>query len=395
MNSKVKLVPLVIHQHKNSFIVEASHTEEFYEMSPASVDAILAIQDGMELAEIERSLTEKYPEEDIDILEFINNLIELELLNELDGQVLVDLSADRTDKKKDRKSAEWPNKLGRFLFRTPMIIIYFSSVFFWLWSFIKQPALIPDLHSMHMFGSMTVNVLIWASISLCLLAFHEFSHFLAARSYDVPAKYTFGHRMYFLVLETDISSVWKLQPKQRVIPYIAGMLNDSLMLSISIGLRMWYPSMPDIAYELLELAGLYLCVMLVFQLLVFLKTDMYYVIETISGTLNLKERTSQWLVALFKKNKVKEVPFIKFFSVIYVCGLAFSVWLFVNFAYPQFLHFLEHARDYLSYPVTDLYFWDGVLFLLINGAMLLLLFYSWMRQLREYVRSRLRVSTNK
>src|SRR5690606_12371564 len=103
------------------------------------------------------------------------------------------------------------------------------------------------------------------------------------------------HRLYFLVLETDISNVWRLQPKQRLIPYLAGMMNDFVMLSITLALRMFFPEMPDLLYEVLELSGLYLCIMLVFQTFVFMKTDLYYVIETISGTLNLKERTDAWL----------------------------------------------------------------------------------------------------
>ena len=80
--------------------------------------------------------------------------------------------------------------------------------------------------------------------------------------------------------------------------------------------------------------------------------------------------------------------FVRVYSVIYGIGLMFSLWLLVTVAYPQFLHFLEHARDYLSYPVTNFYFWDGVMFLIVNALSLALLFYSWMRKLSGYVRAK-------
>src|SRR5690606_19773563 len=130
---------------------------------------------------------------------------------------------------------------------------------------------------------------------------------LAARSYDVSASYGFGHRLYFLVLETDISEVWKLPPRKRIIPYIAGMLNDSVMLSLTLIIRMVYPEMNDLLYEILDLASLYLCVMLVFQTFVFMKTDLYYVLETALGALKLKERTHEWMKGLFRRRREKEV----------------------------------------------------------------------------------------
>lgn len=382
----VKLMPLNIHRQRKTIIVEVIHTSDFYEMSPAAADALEEIQLGLSLQEIEAKLRSKYPDEDINIEQFIDELIELNIVSEIDGVSYQ--KYDNVTPQREKPQSELINQLGRFLFRTPFIFVYVIAFFYSIWMIFANPQVGPRPHTMHMYDSMTLNVIIWAGLSLLLLAFHEFSHFLAARSYGVPAKYSLSHRLYFLVLETDISGVWKLQPRQRLVPYMAGMLNDSLMLAISIAARVIFPEMNDIVYQIFELATVYTCVMLVFQTFVFMKTDLYYVIETLSGTLNLKERTDSWLKGLFTNSKEKEVAFIKYYSVIYIGGLLFSIWLFVTIAYPQFLHFLEHARDYLSYPVTHFYFWDGVLFLIFNGLSLALLFYSWMRKLSGYIRAK-------
>ena len=107
-------------------------------------------------------------------------------------------------------------------------------------------------------------------------------------SYDVLPAMVLAIACISSVLETDISEVWKLPPRKRIIPYIAGMLNDSVMLSLTLIIRMVYPEMNDLLYGYLELASFYLCVMLVFQTFVFMKTDLYYVLETALGALNLK-----------------------------------------------------------------------------------------------------------
>lgn len=388
-DSQVQLTPLKIHRQKKNIIVEDVRMKEYYEMSPASADAIEAIQAGRNLGEIEDELKQRYPDEEIDIIQFVSDLIELELVTELDGRVLQNISGEEEAPQVLRREFPIFHKIGYFLFRTPVILIYPAALIYSLWTILTKPQYGPEFHSMHILDTMTLNVIIWAGLSLLLLAFHEFSHFLAARAYHVPAKYDFGHRYYFLVLETQLTDIWKLEPRQRVIPYLAGMMNDSIMLALSVSLRILFPEMNDVLYEILELATFYLVIMLVFQTCVFMKTDLYYVVESLSGYLNLQERAVQWIKNTFmRRSKEKEPGFVKFFVGVYCAGIGLVAWFFVWRAYPQFMHFVDHATDYLSYPITDFFFWDGILFITVNAASLAILFYSWYRQLMAYLRTR-------
>jgi len=390
-NSRVLLTRLEIHRQKKNIIVEDIRAKEYYEMSPASVDAIEAILAGKLLGEIEVELKRTYPDEEIDMKQFVADLIELDLVVEIDGHTI---ETAHIETESDRQQIMFFNKLGKLLFRTPFIFVYVAAFLYSMWILVTKPQYGPELHSMHMLDSMTLNVIIWAGTSLILLAFHEFSHFLAARAFHIPAKYDFGHRFYFLVLETQLTEIWKLEPRKRVIPYLAGMMNDSVMLALSMSLRIYYPEMNDIVYNVLELATFYLIVMLVFQTCIFMKTDLYYVVETLSGHLNLQERSKQWMLRLFKKDKEREPLFIKGFAVVYCAGIVLAIWFFIRVGYPQFLHFLDHAKDHLSYKINQFYFWDGLLFIFLNGIMLLFLFYSWYRSLVWYIRSRSDVQTD-
>lgn len=394
-DSKVKLVPLNVHRQKRNIIVEDILAKEYYEMTPAAADAIEAIQAGTSLSEIEDELKQRYPDEEIDLPEFVADLVELDLVMEIDDHVLQHVDAEEvemelvTTASLDRSFA---NKLGRWLYRSPLILIYAAGVLCSTWLLITQPDLRPTISSMAQTDSLTINVIIWAGLSLSLLALHEFNHFLAARSYQVPARFGYGHRFYFLVMETQLTEIWRLQPRQRLIPYLAGMMNDSVMLALSMLLRYAYPDMHERLYAILSLATFYLCIGIVFQFLVFMKTDLYYVVETLSGHLNLQERTTEWLKRMFRisKSNEPEPRFIKIFGFVHLAGYAFIAWFFVKVFYPQLSFFLSRTVIYLQLPINDFYFWDGLLFVVLNGMTLVLLVFSWYRQLRGFLLTRFR-----
>jgi putative peptide zinc metalloprotease protein len=84
--SCLSLVPIEIRKEKKNYLVEDKHSGEFYEMPEVCIDAINLINTCVQLGEIERQLKEKYPEEDVDLLEFAEQLRELQLIAEIDGE---------------------------------------------------------------------------------------------------------------------------------------------------------------------------------------------------------------------------------------------------------------------------------------------------------------------
>src|SRR5213595_1565181 len=79
ITTQIKLVPLEIRKDKKHFIVEDLASGEFYEMPEVCINAIKMIQNGALLGEIESQLKQKYPEEEVDLLNFAEQLLELEL----------------------------------------------------------------------------------------------------------------------------------------------------------------------------------------------------------------------------------------------------------------------------------------------------------------------------
>ena len=75
-------------------------TGEKYEMPPLWIDALAMMRDGF-IGEIEEKLKEEYPAEEINMLAFTRQLLELELVEMVDGEEIA------CTKKKEKDYLAW------------------------------------------------------------------------------------------------------------------------------------------------------------------------------------------------------------------------------------------------------------------------------------------------
>src|SRR5690242_3764434 len=88
LDSHLLLVPVVIRKDKKHFIVEDIKAGEFYEMPEICIEAINLINEGMLLGEIELRLKEKYPNNEVDLIAFVESLLEMNLIAKLDDEII-------------------------------------------------------------------------------------------------------------------------------------------------------------------------------------------------------------------------------------------------------------------------------------------------------------------
>ena len=86
LNSTVCLHAIQFRKEQKNYIVKDTITGEKYEMPPLWIDALAMMRDGFLLGEIEEKLKEEYPEEEINMLAFTRQLLELELVGMVDGE---------------------------------------------------------------------------------------------------------------------------------------------------------------------------------------------------------------------------------------------------------------------------------------------------------------------
>ncbi|PFK40896.1 hypothetical protein COI93_12445 [Bacillus cereus] len=89
LNSTVCLHTIQFRKEQKNYIVKDTITGEKYEMPPLCIDALAMMRDGFLLGEIEEKLKEEYPKEEINMLKFTRQLLELELVGMVDGEEII------------------------------------------------------------------------------------------------------------------------------------------------------------------------------------------------------------------------------------------------------------------------------------------------------------------
>ncbi|PEJ69481.1 hypothetical protein [Bacillus wiedmannii] len=101
LNSTVCLRTIQFRKEQKNYIVKDTITGEKYEMPPLWIDALAMMRDGFLLGEIEEKLKEEYPDEEINMLAFTRQLLELELVGMVDGEEIA------CTKKKEKDYLAW------------------------------------------------------------------------------------------------------------------------------------------------------------------------------------------------------------------------------------------------------------------------------------------------
>ena len=101
LNSTVCLHTIQFRKEQKNYIVKDTITGEKYEMPPLWIDALAMMRDGFLLGEIEEKLKEEYPEEEINMLAFTRQLLELVLVGMVDGEEIA------CTKKKEKDYLAW------------------------------------------------------------------------------------------------------------------------------------------------------------------------------------------------------------------------------------------------------------------------------------------------
>ncbi|GGS25294.1 hypothetical protein GCM10010284_67770 [Streptomyces rubiginosohelvolus] len=128
----------------------------------------------------------------------------------------------------------------------------------------------------------TFTLVTQSLVAWCLILFHEMAHLLTARAVGVPGRIRLGTRMQFLVAQTEVSGIWLSSRRERLTVYLSGTALDAAvaggcLLATAAGCES----------PLLAVIVLTVLYSFVGQCLVFMRTDLYFVIQDLTGCRNL------------------------------------------------------------------------------------------------------------
>lgn len=380
LQTQLVLCPLIIKKDKKHYIIEEQLSGEYFEMPKICVDAIEFIQKGESLSDIESMLQRNYPTEDVDMVDFAEQLVELGLVLSVDGEEIKSVERIRLS-----RGFTWiPTKVARLLFNKVTYKIYVILFLINIAFFVTRPELIPHYGDIFIFDSMVMNIVVYMFISLFLIMIHEFGHIVAIRAHDLPAKLDIGNRLFLIVFETDLTTAWKLSPKERNGLYLAGIAMEQTIVFIAISLLFFMPGEQSIFIDVLGLVIFDIFIKTIYQCCIYMKTDLYYLIENMTSCYNLmengKQYLSKWIPILRTESNTQiykeEMKTIRLYSGLYICGYVLTIYLFVKYFLPQLFYTYSYVFSNLGTATNRTSFWDAVVILGQTILMLGLLLYT-------------------
>jgi putative peptide zinc metalloprotease protein len=385
LNSTLLLVPIEIRKDKKHYIVEDKTSGEFYEMPDICIDAINMISDGMRLADIQNVLVLKYPDEEVDLIDFAEQLMDMQLIAEIDGVRLEQIKKPVGD----RLGFLWISPhIGRFFFNKTSYCVYVALFVINIILFINKPNLFPQYKDLFIFDYMALTIPALLLLTFFLVLIHELGHVLAMRAFNLSTRLEVGHRLFLIVLETDMSSVWKLPSKERNVLYLAGICFDTVILAIALITKLIVGNGSEIFLSIMSIIVLDTVIRMVYQLCVYMKTDLYYVFENASGCYNLMENAHHLIskkIPFIKSKEIDEIftgerKTVFFYSIFYVLGVVLTVSLYFIYYIPQLLFAWKKILPGFSHGTSSNTFWDAIAFSLQIIIGIVLLLYSWRKK---------------
>ncbi|MGW2742483.1 hypothetical protein [Streptomyces sp. NPDC001450] len=136
----------------------------------------------------------------------------------------------------------------------------------------------------------TFTVLVQCTVAVCLIALHEMAHLVTARAAGVPGRIRLGTRLQFLVAQTEVSGIWLRSRRERLTVYLSGIAVDAMVWGGCLLARCLGAN-----WALLPVVAMTLITALANQCLVFMRTDLYFVIQDLTGCRNLYGDTGRCL----------------------------------------------------------------------------------------------------
>jgi putative peptide zinc metalloprotease protein len=278
-STQVVLHPLSVRDDGDTWVIGRLETGDFVAVPPVAHRAITLLADGGTVGDVARALRQETGT-DFAVADFVASLDDVGFLAAIDGRA-------RDGPRPPRPSLPWlrPQHV-RWLLHPAAPWLALAIIIAATSAVLSQPGLMPGYHdlvwSMHSGLVLAVN----AALAWTLVWLHELGHLATARATGAPARMSLSTRLQFLVAQTDVSGVWVAPRRARLTVYLAGMTVNVMVASaciLTIGLA--HPA--GLARQLLAVAALEALLMLPLELLIFVRTDVYFLVQDLAGCANL------------------------------------------------------------------------------------------------------------
>lgn len=394
-SARLRLHPLAARRDGDEWIVGRVATGDFVALPPVGVRAVEMLRDGLSVAETSARLTAETGEE-LDTLGFVRDLIGLGFVAEVGGQPVPSPEPPPpTFPRLLPRHVRWtlspvlPPLLGALVLAAVLVLL-------------RRPGLLPGYRSLlwNPHGSLVLGLGFLAGWLLLLI--HECAHLAVARATGVPARIRLGTRLQFLVMQTDISGIELASRRHRMTAYLAGMAVN-VAVSATAVLLLARTGAGTTAHRVLAALVLLAVLPLPFQFMVFMRTDVYFVLQDLTGCRDLHgdgRAYARYAARTITRRRprpadpslelpARERQAVRIYSAVLVVGTALCLATLATVTVPTDVTMLVRAAARLGpgHPALDRL--DAAVVLAVLGGAQLMWLLTWWRGRRRRTPRRL------
>ncbi|MGX1474744.1 UNVERIFIED_CONTAM: putative peptide zinc metalloprotease protein [Streptomyces canus] len=267
--NRVRLHALDSRPDGDEWIVGRRATGRFVALPEVGKQALDLLGQGLTPDEVGERLRARTGD-DVDVPDFVEALLGLGFVAEVDGRV-IDQEPPPTP------ALAWirPRHVRWLLSpAVPVAVVLLIAV-----TVLTRPPVPLDHRTLLWSAHGSAVLALGAAVGWSLLLLHECAHLLTARATGVAGRMRLGTRLQFLVMQTDISGIELAPRRHRLTAYLAGIatnLTAACLAALAAGVTTGTPRRVLAAVALLALLPL------PFQFLVFLRTDLYFVLQDLT-----------------------------------------------------------------------------------------------------------------
>lgn len=357
-DSRVDVYPFTRQSDGDEIVIGRSDLNAYVSLPPDAIEILDQLAAGMTLQEAEDAYRARHGETP-DLVAFLQELATFGLVR---PQSDLDWSLGRRTVKYHFTGVS--EVFARRLFSPAAFGFYGAVVALAAWAVLLDPSVIPGRQALYFTRDTTLKTAILALLGYASVFVHEMGHLLAARATGVQSRMGLSNRLWMLVAETDMTGLWAVPRRARILPILAGPLTDLVSGSLLIGLlfavhRSW-TTFPALGLEIVR-ALLFVYMMRIFwQFFFFMRTDIYFLVATVFGCKSLM-RDSRTLLgnlwARFRRSRPvleqsyltgRELRVVRAYSVFYLIGTGFAYASLLFITLPLMFHFIVRTSQAIS-----------------------------------------------
>ncbi|MBB5912062.1 hypothetical protein BJY24_000929 [Nocardia transvalensis] len=386
--SRIRLHDLAKRPDNGEWLVGRFDTRRFVALPDAGVTALDLLGQGLTVEQTTQRMNRAF-----DIRSFAEDLVALGFVAEVDGRPVPG------ERPLPATFARVRPEHLRFALSPALPVLFCGLMLAAIAVLVARPELLPGardlLWSPH--GSL---VLVLSAVAGWSLVFaHELGHFVIARATGVHARIRLGTRLQFLVAETDISGIELAPRRHRLTAYLAGMAVNLSTAAVTV-LLLAVTDAASTAHRMLA-AGLLIALLpLPFQFMVFMRTDLYFVLQDLMACRDLfgdgrayaRYTWHRLRRAVTARGRTSDDPSrdlpaherraVRVYSVVLVAGTAVCLTALATLTLPADLALIARAVGELGpgHPMTARL--DGAVVVAVLGGVHMLWAVTWWRRRR-------------